>query len=187
MKFANLPFATIAATGYLIANLTLTSQGLIEGRTLIPTLDDLKNIDSSAWQSVAGLLWIIVALNTYFVQRYPHGAVLVSASINLVANTCLLISGYTQEAFGVHALGLIPSFIGVFLMLQGNKINNKKYFFARYPVACATGVWIIMTPFLFYNSILSQDWTLTFVIIMWVISHIFFALTDQNFKKKIFS
>lgn len=186
MKFKDLPFAIFAGTGYLIANLTLTFQGLIEGRPLIPSVTELENLDPSSWQSLAGLLWVVVALNTYVIQKFPHGAVIVSAVINLFANTALLISGYTQEAFEAHAIGLIPAFIAVALMFQGNKISDKRSFYTRYPVACAAGLFIVAAPPLLYNSILSQDWTLTFVIILWFISHIFFSLTDQNFKKRIF-
>jgi len=185
-KFKNLPFATISATGYLTSNLILTFQGIIEGRTLVPSFNDIQNLDPSSWQSLAGLLWIIVSLNIYLIQKYPHGAILVNAVLNLLANTALLISGYTQEAFLVHAIGLIPTFIAVGLMFQGNKISNKKSFYTRYPVACAAMLFIIATPPLLYNAILSQDWTLTGVILMWLVSHMFFALTDQNFKKRVF-
>lgn len=181
-----LPYATLAASGYLTANLTLTFQGLIEGHPLIPSLTELENIDPSSWQSVAGLLWIFVALNTYMIQKFPHGAILVSAFLNLLANTALLISGYTQEAFGAHAVGLIPAFIAVALMFQGNKLSDKKGFYARYPVACAAALFISAAPPLLYNAILSQDWTLAFVVTTWFISHIFFAFTDQNFHRKIF-
>lgn len=186
-KLKNLPFALIAGTGYLTANLTLTFQGLIEGHPLIPSPQELKNIDPSSWQSLAGLLWIVVAINTYMIQKYPHGAILVNAVLNLLANTALLISGYTQEAFGAHAIGLIPAFIAVALMFQGNKISDKKSLYARYPVACAATLFIIAAPPLLYNSILSKDWTLTFVIILWLISHIFFGLTDQNLQRRIFN
>lgn len=182
----SIPYATLAATGYLIANLTLTFQGIIEGNQLIPPFYDLKILDSSAWQSVAGLLWIIVALNIYMVQKFPHGAILFNAFLNLLANTALLISGYNQEAFAVHAVGLIPGFIAVALMFQGNKINEKKGIYSRYPVACAAGLFLIAAPPLFYNAILSHDWTLTFVLSMWCISHVLFALTDQNFYRKLF-
>ena len=186
MEIKNLPFAIIAGTGYLIANTTLTFQGLIEGHSLIPSLKNLETIDPSSWQSLAGLLWIVVSLNTYMIQKYPHGAILVNATLNLFANTALLISGYTQEAFGAHAIGLVPAFIAVALMFQGNKISNKKSFYTRYPVACAAILFIIAAPPLLYNSILSQDWTLTFVVVLWLISHVFFGLTDQNFQKRIF-
>lgn len=186
-KFQSLPFAIIAGTGYLIANLTLTFQGLIEGRALVPSLQDLHNIDPSAWQSLAGLLWVIVAINVYLVQKFPHGAILVNAFLNLLANLALLISGYTQEAFGVHAIGLLPAFLAVVLMFQGNKESIKKNFYTRYPVACAAFLFIIAAPPLLYNAVLSHDWTLTFVVILWFFSHIFFGLTDQNFKKDFFA
>ncbi|MEM9469277.1 MAG: hypothetical protein AAF988_03855 [Pseudomonadota bacterium] len=147
----------------------------------------MSRIDSSAWQSVAGLLWVAVAINTWFIQRYPHGAVLVSATLNLFANLALLISGYTQEAFGVHALGLLPAFVAVGLMFQGNKESIKQNFYTRYPVACAAFLFILAAPPLLYNAILSSDWSLTFVVVLWFVSHLFFALTDQNFKKDVFN
>lgn len=186
-KIKNLPFAILAGSGYLTANLTLAFQGLIEGKPLIPSWEKLQQIDPSSWQSIAGLLWIIVAFNTYLIQRYPHGAVLVSAVLNLFANLALLISGYTQEAFGAHAIGLLPAFTAVALMFQGNKENTKKGFYARYPVACAAFLFMLAAPPLLYNAILSHDWTLTFVVCLWFVSHIFFSLTDQNFRKTVFS
>lgn len=186
-RFKNTPFAIIAGTGYLIANLILAFQSLIEGHPLIPSMKDITDLDPSSWQSIAGLLWVIVAVNTYLIQKYPHGAIIANAVLNLMANTALLISGYTQEAFGAHAIGLIPAFVAVILMFQGNKISDRKFFYRRYPVVCAATLFIVAVPPLLYNSILSQDWTLTFVIFLWFISHIFFGLTDQNFQKRIFA
>lgn len=186
MNLSRLPYAVIAATGYLIANLTLTFQGLIEGHNIIPSWEELKNIDPSSWQILAGLLWIIVSLNIYAVQKYPHGAIIINAFLNLLANSALLISGYTQEAFETHAIGLIPAFVAVALMFQGNKISQKTSFYTKYPVACAAGLFMLAAPPILYNSILSQDWTLSFVVCLWFFSHISFALTDQNFHSKVF-
>ncbi len=186
VQFKNLPFALIAGTGYLIANLTLTLQGLIEGHPLIPSLDNIKALDPSSWQSIAGSLWIIVSLTTYLIQKYPHGAILINAILQLFANTALLISGYTQEAFAVHASGFIPAYLAIGLMLQGNRISDKKSFYRRYPVACAASLFILVIPPLLYNAVLSQDWTFTFCICLWLFSHVFFGLTDQNFRKKLF-
>lgn len=186
-KIKHIPFAIVAATGYLLANLILTFQGLIEGHSLIPSLSDLEALDPSSWQSLGGLIFIIVSINIYMIQKYPHGAILVNAALNLLANTALLISGYTQEAFAAHAVGFIPAFIAVILMFQGNKITDKKSFYSRYPVACAATLFLVAAPPLLYNSILSQDWTFTFVIMLWCISHVFFGLTDQNLQKKLFN
>jgi hypothetical protein len=185
-QFKNLPFALIAATGYLVANLTLTFQGLIEGHSLFPSKQDLLTLDPSSWQSLAGLLWVIVSLTTYLIQKYPHGAILINAVLQLFANTALLISGYTQEAFLVHAIGFIPAFLAIALMFQGNRVSDKQSFYTRYPVACAAFLFILVVPPLLYNAILSQDWTLACCICIWLVSHIFFGLTDQNFQKKLF-
>lgn len=183
---SRLPYPILAATGYLIGNLTLTFQGVIEGHSVVPSIEELRNLDSSSWQSVSGLIFIFVSLNIYMIQKFPHGAILVNAFLNLLANSALLISGYTQEAFAVHVIGLLPGFIAVALMFQGNKLNDKKGIYSRYPVACAAALFLLAAPPLLYNAILSQDWTLTGVVILWSVSHVFFALTDQNFHKKLF-
>lgn len=185
-KLRNWPFEALAGTGYLIGNGILAFQSVIEGTPLIPSTDKLQTLDPSSWQSLAGLLWIMVALSTYVIKKYPNGTVKFMAFLNLLANSSLLISGYTQEAFTAHAIGLIPAFIAVALMFQGNKLKEKGGFYARYPVACAAGLFILAVPPLLYNSILSQDWLLTGVICLWFISHIFFAFTDLNFKRKVF-
>ncbi len=187
MTFRNWPFEAIAATSYLIANGTLTFQSLIEGHPLIPSWENIQTLDPSSWQSIAGLLWVIVAINTYNIKRYPHGAIIFSAVLNLIATTCLLMSGYTQEAFFAHALGLMSIYIANILMLQGNRINSKKTIFGLYPVACAATLFMFSAPPIMYNAFVSQDSTLLFVSIFWFTGHIFFALTDRNFQKKIFN
>jgi hypothetical protein len=182
------PYEFLAGTGYTTANLTLMINGaLTPGAKLFPTWETLAALSPSAWQSIAGFLWLLVALNTYRIKTHPDSAVKQNAVLNLFANSCLLISGMTQEAFGAHALGLVPAFIATGLMFLGNKTNERTGFYARYPVACAAFLFITAVPPLMYNAVLSQDWVLTIVIVLWFFSHCCFMMTDRNFQRKIFS
>ncbi|MEM8833666.1 MAG: hypothetical protein AAGB32_03895 [Pseudomonadota bacterium] len=186
-NFKNWPFEYISGNSYLIGNITLMiNGGLTSDAQLLPTIKTLQALDPSAWQSLAGFSLILSAIGINFIRHFPDGATKVNALIIFLGNFCLLISGYTQEAFWAHAFGLMPVFIASFLLLQGNKINQKKGFYSRYPLACASVLFLSAAPPLLYNAILSQDWVLTFVLCCWVTGHIFFALSDRNFQKKLF-
>jgi len=187
-NFKNWPFEYSASAAYLSANTILMVNGaLTDDAQTFPTFDLLSNLDSSAWQSLSGFLLIVSAIIINFIRHYPDGATKINAFVVFIANICLLISGAKQEAFFVHSIAFIPVFMAVGLMLQGNKVNDKSNVYNRYPVACGAFLFFLGAPPILYNAIISQDWVLSFVVALWVTGHFFFALSDRNFQKKLFS
>ena len=58
-----IPFEYIAATGYLIGNLTLTFKGVIfDNRSIFPSLDSLLTLDPITYQTLSGITFIIISL-----------------------------------------------------------------------------------------------------------------------------
>jgi hypothetical protein len=179
-------FEYIAATGYLIGHLTLIFKGaLFEQSFVLPSLREIKSFDPTTYQSLAGLSWLAVSITLYFSKKHPVTAIKICAALNYTAYVFLIMSGITREAFLIHIAGILPWFFAATLMFQGNKLNDSKNIFRKYPVAIAGFIFASGLLPVIYSAWVNQDQVMVFVGIIWIIANISFALTDLNFRQKL--
>jgi len=183
----NVPFEYIAASGYLIGNLSLILKGVIvDGNYIFPAFHDISRFDTIALQPLSGLLVILVSLVIYSTKKYPKVGVRSAAFLYYLAYGTLLLSGYKQDAFIIHALGILPCLVAATLMLKGNTLNSTpKNILDKYPIASAGFLFASGLPAIMYSAVIDQDYTLIFACCVWILANIAFAMTDKNLKKSV--
>lgn len=181
------PFEYIAASGYLIGNLILVLKGMVmDGNYLFPSFNDLVLLDPVALQSLSGLLFLTVSTVIFSTKKYPITGIKIAACLYFIAYGTLLLSGYNQDAFIIHALGILPSFLAATLLLKGNGMNkDPKHIFDQYPIALAGFLFTLGLPAVICSAIFDQDYTLILACILWMIANIAFAATDINLRANI--
>lgn len=184
-----IPFEYIAATGYLSGNITLILKGIIvDGNYILPAFHDIIRLDPVALQALSGLLFVLVSIVIYGTKKYPRTGIKIAAILYYLAYGSLLLSGYNQDAFIIHALGLLPCFIAATLMLRGNKLDSyNKNIFIKYPIATAGLLFASGLPAVIYSAFLDSDHALILASFIWIVANIAFALTDKNLKQKLFT